>query len=150
MPTPRSSGGVVLYGLLIRAPASDMVPEVGCSKPATMRSNVVLPLPLSPSSASTAPRPSSSDTMRNAGRGLAGKYLDTSCRRRWGPDSAPGDSPCAAGGVRARCLAAWRLPFGSDLEVRIDAANREPYSGGRARFQVGGCQALQNEHRDHP
>src|SRR5262245_38067165 len=47
-------------------PPISIVPDVGRSRPAMRRSNVVLPQPLGPTKATNSPRPTSSDTFRSA------------------------------------------------------------------------------------
>ena len=47
-------------------PSMEILPEVGCSKPASMRNRVVLPQPEPPSSANSSPRMMSSETSLTA------------------------------------------------------------------------------------
>jgi hypothetical protein len=58
MPILRSRGGSrrPCSGAETTLPPMLMVPEVGCSRPATQRSVVVLPQPEGPSSTTTSPR----------------------------------------------------------------------------------------------
>ena len=49
-----------------RSPSTTIVPAVGCMTPATIRINVLLPAPFSPTIANTSPRASVSDTSSNA------------------------------------------------------------------------------------
>src|SRR5438552_18477344 len=51
---------------LTSSPAISIVPDVGRSRPAINRSNVVLPQPLGPTNEMNSPFPTSSDTLRSA------------------------------------------------------------------------------------
>ena len=62
MLTGRWYGGIPA----ISCPSIRIVPELGCSKPASMRSSVVLPQPDDPSRANISPLPIFSDTASTA------------------------------------------------------------------------------------
>src|ERR687886_796410 len=73
MPMPRSRGGSnrPCSGAETTAPPIEIVPEVGCSSPATHRSVVVLPQPEGPSSTTISPAATRKLTSSTAGLPVA-------------------------------------------------------------------------------
>src|ERR1700739_4249578 len=119
MPRSRSRGGTRMprAGDDTTRPAMLMSPEVGCSRPATQRSVVVLPQPDGPSNTTISPAGTEKLTPSIAGRPIA------NCFRRPVTSSvavmlSPTPSPSHSLPI-AECLVPLRDPFAVQLHILI-------------------------------
>src|SRR3954468_20209603 len=120
MPSSRSRGGtkMPLAGDDTIRPAMLISPSVGCSKPATHRSVVVLPHPDGPSSTTISPAGTAKLTPSIAGRPTE------NCLRRSVTSSVAvmnGPASCVLRSLPvAECLVPFRDPIGVQLHILVE------------------------------
>src|SRR6187397_2687300 len=121
------------FSLVMSLPVTTMLPEVGSSKPATMRSTVVLPQPDGPRNETNSPAPAS--RLKSWTTVVAPKVLRTCWMLRNG--SAMGSG--FLGSVRA--VRRSRREAGQDLDQRHAAPGDDEGDDGKSRRLIGAVSA---------